>query len=835
MVVKKALAMIWGMLVAAGVIGAAPPNVFVRVALLSPPEVEWRMHVVAHQPGGKQAELFAGQNSGATAAQAGWLAGPRSDWIELTPLLGEGVPSVRFLFDTRPALEAKGVEARLDVATEPNEAAIVRSITEHDPGNVIALRLPVDLVKDRKSLLSIREDTARRLAEIKALKLPEGPLPRRIWCMTGFRSNGQFYTDPQIAQMDFDIIRLLGMNGFWEQNGGQPGELRQMAATRGIDRSTVYWRSVETPPRDAKLGGVPLKWNSIQQYLNRVYSNDVARTRQAHPFGMPRVIADLMDEPDGQPFTGPEYQEEFRVFLRQHGLSPEFFGKQSWDQLTAPRLNWREFFKLREQVAGKSTSDNQESSIRSRRLFYWSARFWNHSTARLYAMATRQVEELAPGVGTRVNFGPPWWYDYGTLPRGIDAFEFGRLRGVSLGFNEDWCGNGNSRVPMELNTLLMDWSRAAARPAEPPLGCYITRDANRTAVKLRTFACLAREAKVFDFYYYGPAYTFFDHWADNLPMVQGVGELTRDLGQVDDLLADGHAPRAQVALVYSRSWPVWKEDDTEQCEQMMVYLALLHAGLPVDIVSDEEIADGRFAARSYKCCYVVNESLPAAAIGALEQWVRSGGRLWCSGWAGLRDEYNSPTEAWNPMLGAQSRVWKPTGNLKRWGEPITVEDWRRPIFARETIITRQNPATESYQIAHGAGLVSVELRTVGKAYMDGAREVEGKLAKAVVYPADHRREAITAFALQAGARPPANTSVSQILAWPLWTQQKGVILLANFSGEPAPNLVVQFRSPVPVSKVRSLRTGDVKFTMNEQQEYQLTMPMGEVTDVLVVE
>ena len=83
-----------------------------------------------------------------------------------------------------------------------------------------------------------------------------------------------------------------------------------------------------------------------------------------------------------------------------------------------------------------------------------------------------------PGVGTRVNFGPPWWYDYGTLPRGIDAFAFGKLRGVSLGFNEDWCGNGNPRVPMELNTLLIDWSRAAARPAEPLLGCYITRDAN---------------------------------------------------------------------------------------------------------------------------------------------------------------------------------------------------------------------------------------------------------------------------------------------------------------------------------------------------------------------
>ena len=81
---------------------------------------------------------------------------------------------------------------------------------------------------------------------------------------------------------------------------------------------------------------------------------------------------------------------------------------------------------------------------------------------------------------------------------------------------------------------------------------------------------------------------------------------------------------------------------------------------------------------------------------------------------------------------------------------------------------------------------------------------------------------------------PRGTSVSQILAWPLWTQQKGVVLLANFSGQPTEKLVVQFRSPVPVSKVRSLRTGEVRFT-KDQREYKLTMPMGEVTDVLVVE
>jgi hypothetical protein len=46
---------------------------------------------------------------------------------------------------------------------------------------------------------------------------------------------------------------------------------------------------------------------------------------------------------------------------------------------------------------------------------------------------------------------------------------------------------------------------------------------------------------------------------------------------------------------------------------------------------------------------------------------------------------------------------------------------------------------------------------------------------------------------------------------------------------------IQFRSPVPVSKVRSPRNGEVKFNAKAQGEFQLAVPMGEVTGVLVVE
>jgi hypothetical protein len=454
---------------------ATRPPVFARVALLAPEQASWRLHIVAHCDDGQQAELYAGSAIASRSADAGLIDGQQSTWIDLSRLVGEkGVPSVRFIFETRPALDGKGVKARFDFATADHESAIIRSITEHDPGDVIAFRIPSELATDQQRLSSIREDAQRRLDEVTALRLPPGPLPKKIWCMTGFRANGQFYTDPAITEMDFDIIRMLGMNGFWEQNGGQPGELQRMAAARGIDRSTVYWRSVESPPRDPKLGGAtPLMWDALEQHIDRTYSDSVADTRTAHPNGMPEVIADLMDEPDGQPFDGPDYQRGFRGYAATQGLASEFFGQKSWDQVIAPKLNWREFFKIRSEVA--------VGPLQSRRLFYWTARFWNHCTARLYSMATRKVEQLAPGISTRVNFGPPWLYDYGTLPRGIDAFEFGRLRGVSLGFNEDWVGNGNPRVPMEMNAMLMDWSRAP--PVRPSRSWAVTLPVTPTALQ----------------------------------------------------------------------------------------------------------------------------------------------------------------------------------------------------------------------------------------------------------------------------------------------------------------------------------------------------------------
>lgn len=802
----------------------AEGQVWVRVSVLEPEGIPWRAHVTAYTTRSQAEGLYIGATVGVDAkAVQPRAAGTASEWVDFTPYLKNlKVVSVRFVFDG-----LKNVKAKFDIATAADEQAIIRSIIDYDrewqgrPGNVISLRIPQDPVKDKEWLLSIREDTARRLNEIRALNLPDGPRPRQIICMTGFRSNGQFYTDPAIAEMDFDIIQLLGMNGWWEQNGGQPGELRKFAMDRGINISTVYPRQVASPPADQDAGGVRLDWPKLTEWMDKTYAGPFAQ-RKDNPYPAPRVIADLMDEPAGIGFAGPEYQAEFRRYLREKGFTPDFFGKASWEEIETPKFNWWQYFKMRDPLL--------EAPLEARRLHYWQTRFWNDTTAKLYAMATERVMKNDPNViGTRVNFGPYWWYDYGSLPRGIDAFRCGELGAVTLGFNEDWIGNGNVRWPLEVVTYLRDVERAAMRPqGEVTHGCYVTCDSSRRTVKLRAFGLLARETKIFDFYYYGPSYTYFDHWSDNFSMVQGVAELTRDIAAVDSLLYAGKAPKAEVALLYSRSWPAWKRDDTEQNELIQAYLALLHAGIPVDIVGDEEVADGRFAKRKYKALYVVHESIPAAALTAIERWVRNGGRLWATGWAGMRDEYNEPTDAWNGMLKVKERAWKPTGDLTNYGKEIQPADWKRPIFGREV--------TGITSLAHryGRGRVQIVATAPGKAYMDGARQVQGSLADAIIYPDGPARDVYARFAFDAGVKPPALTSVSQILAYPLWSKGAGVVLIANYAGEPAKeHVTVRFQSPVRVKSLRSLRHGAVKF--NSKGGYiECSLPVDDVTDILVV-
>jgi hypothetical protein len=124
--------------------------------------------------------------------------------------------------------------------------------------------------------------------------------------------------------------------------------------------------------------------------------------------------------------------------------------------------------------------------------------------------------------------------------------------------------------------------------------------------------------------------------------------------------------------------------------------------------------------------------------------------------------------------------------------------------------------------------------TAGKEYLDGHQKVDGTAAKgAIVYPADGRRNIISGFALEK-VDPPASTSVSQILAWPLWSKKQGLVLLANFTGQPSDEVKVTISTRMTVRSVQSLRHGKLRFRRPQFGSIECTLPVRDVTDMLIV-
>ena len=88
-------------------------------------------------------------------------------------------------------------------------------------------------------------------------------------------------------------------------------------------------------------------------------------------------------------------------------------------------------------------------------------------------------------------------------------------------------------------------------------------------------------------------------------------------------------------------------------DRMHTWLALAHAQIPVDILSERDVTDGELA--RYKVCYLSGPNLTRAAAAKLRAWVEAGGTLWITAGAASRDEFNSfnrPLDELSSLLAA---------------------------------------------------------------------------------------------------------------------------------------------------------------------------------------
>ena len=547
-------------------------------------------------------------------------AGERSAWCNLTPMIYQDSGAMLHITARHSYTEyAERLRATLEFATAPDDRAIVRTLKlDNQPGTVAVFLPPNLLTKENLALFKTDREIAEesgRLADAHPWPTHGRPLQKFPFFVTAVIENS--FTPPDAAvearerktldYFGFTPSHLRHIGGAWLMKGQSycAPDLERMKTA--IDAKAARFRSEGGRPQDI-------------------------------------VFCELTDEPTGQPLDfaakDPAYAGRFRAWLKALDLTPAELLVPGWD-------------------AVKIVTDAQRDELPA--LYYFSQRFRTRALGDFIA-AQREVVEDAYG-GTMpvlANFSDGAIYAGNFYMQGVDYFELLDSPAQNAIWGEDWSNGASTYQCASFNVDLM---RAAALDRGQIIGHHLIAHAGRKAwdIKLKATSELARGVKILNNFCYGPTWATHEggpYWRSHV--WQGKPEtwtanaaLTREVGAVEDLLQTAMPAPAQVALLYSSSSDVWTLNDNlaHGFERMHTWLALAHAQVPVDIVSEPQAAHGGLD--QYTVCYLSGPNLTRTAAEKLREWVRRGGTLWLTAGAASRDEYNRPLRLLDELLPAE--------------------------------------------------------------------------------------------------------------------------------------------------------------------------------------
>jgi hypothetical protein len=554
--------------------------------------------------------------------------------------------------------------------------------------------------------------------------------------------------------------------------------------------------------------------------------------------------------------NNPAALARFRDYLKAQGLSPRDVGAKRWNDVLP---------------LGRSRAVD----LPSKRLFYWTMRFFPWDSAHHFADSTRALEAAfytnLP-VLVNWNFFSGRFYVPGPVANnaakqdrdaamgGHDWLEFGRLRGCTMLWTEDWFGDGQA----------YQWSyycarlRCAAALSGVEFGGYvIPRTAGQRAdgIVQKIMTVAGSGGKALKYFVFGPEYNFPGNcYSENIQVLPKMAEAHRMLGSAEELLWPGRRPRPQVAILMPRSAQVWDardiaiphelEDATNTdlnratvdylAEVFDLYLALQHANIPTDIVAEDLLTpDGL---KGYRVLYVTEPDIPQEGQKNLIRWVQAGGILVTVAGAGAYDRYHESCEILHKGLGIAetsrerllvSHVRKlPAVGAGKGSQgsftAVGVRSHVKPGDALvEAVFDEGDPAVLHRNVKAG--------RSVHFAWMPG-------LAYAVT--ADRTQDGLPVGWSEAirrwihypvglaGIIPPATVDHA-LVETPLLVSEKGaVVTLLNWTGAAIERLKVVVRPGFPVAQITSVKHGALTF-QSTPDGYVFELPVGAADFVLL--
>jgi len=255
----------------------------------------------------------------------------------------------------------------------------------------------------------------------------------------------------------------------------------------------------------------------------------------------------------------------------------------------------------------------------------------------------------------------------------IDIFRSG---GFTTPWAEDWWWDLSEVSPQSWGLVFGVMRRAAVFHNSPMVFYTIPDNAEPADHLLRmNYFAIANQVKHlnhFCIYHQGYATCDYVEYAQSKDKFTVFQRIADALGKVDKRLYYARMRPAQVAIVFTKPGSVWSdlqatcdaaqnpENNTgpvigpgnytlQQEEMRSIWLALRHSGIPVDVISDDDIANGYI--NRYKAAFLVGSQIQRSAVSALINWVKNGGALvgLCGG--GLIDEYQQPVQEMYSLYG----------------------------------------------------------------------------------------------------------------------------------------------------------------------------------------